>query len=145
MKPSFVIFSYRCIFFPFMWDYRHHFHIKDVNDGCVTQDCGVEFKFNQSSHASHHDWNLIGGRMGYVRKIQEIIQVDFSAFQCVYYRCRWWDTFDRYNVKEDCDSGLICINSRICGMEVRSLMFSQNNATKFSFTQMCWIEIDGSY
>ena len=33
----------------------------------------------------------------------------------------------------------------ICGMKVRSLMFSQNIATKCCFTQMCWIEIGGSY
>ena len=50
--------------------------------------------------------------LGYVGKIQDIIQMDFSYFQYVIFRCRWWDTFDKNNVKEYRDSGLICINSR---------------------------------
>ena len=95
-----------------MCSYVHNFHTKDASDGRVTQDRGVEVKFDQSSRASHRDQNLIGGMLGYVKKIQEIIQVDFSSFQCVIFRCRWWDTFDGNNVNEDCDSGLICINSR---------------------------------
>ena len=78
----------------------------------MTQYCGVEVKFNQSSRASHHDQNTIHGKLGYARNIQEIIQVDFSSFQCVIFRCKWWDTFDHNNVKEDCDSGMICINSK---------------------------------
>ena len=40
------------------------------------------------------------------------MQVDLSSFQCVIFRCRWWDTFGNNNVEEDCDSGLICIKSR---------------------------------
>ena len=84
----------------------------DANDGCVTQDCGVEVKFEQSSSTSHCDRDLIGGMLGHVENIQEIIQVDFSSFQCVIFRCRWWDTFDRNNIKEHRNSGLICINSR---------------------------------
>ena len=95
-----------------MWAYGHHFHTEDVDDGHVTQDCGVEVEFDQSSHASHHNRNLIGGMLGYVKNILQIIQVDFSSFQCVVFRCRRWDTFNANNVKEDCDSGLICINSK---------------------------------
>ena len=38
--------------------------------------------------------------------------MDFSSFQCVIFRCKWWDIFDRNNVKEDRDIRLICINSR---------------------------------
>ena len=38
--------------------------------------------------------------------------MDLSYFQCVSFRCSWWYTFDRNNVKEYCDSALICINSR---------------------------------
>ena len=72
----------------------------------------MEFEFDLYSHASHHDQSLIGGKLGYVEKIQEIIQVDFSYFQCVIFRCKWWDTFNRNNVNEDRDSVLICINSR---------------------------------
>ena len=49
--------------------------------------------------------------LGYIRKIQEIIEVDFSSFQCDIFRRKWWDTFDWNNVKEDHNSRLICINS----------------------------------
>ena len=94
-----------------MWEYRNHFCIEDVDDVRVTQSCGVEVEFSKSRHVIHHDQNLIGGMLGYVKNIQEIIRVDFSSFQCVIFRCRWWDTFDRNNVKEDRDIGLICIKS----------------------------------
>ena len=97
--------------FPFMWAYGHHFCTKDVFNGRVTEDCGVTVDFNQSSCASHREQNLIGGMLGYVEKILEIIQVDFSSFQCVIFRCKWWDTFNMNNIKEYCDSGLIYINS----------------------------------
>ena len=66
-----------------MCGYGHHFHTEDVDDGRLTQGHGVEVEFAQSSHANHHDRNLIGGMLGYVEKIQEIIQVGFSSFQCV--------------------------------------------------------------
>ena len=92
--------------------YGHHFRIEDADDGHVTQDYGVEVEFDQSSRASHHGEKLIHGTLGYVRKIQEIIEEDFSSFQCVIFRCKWWDIFYWNNVKEDRDSGLICINSR---------------------------------
>ena len=95
-----------------MWAYGHHFHPEDVDDVHMTQDCGVEVKFKQYSFASQCVQNLIWGTLGYVGKIQEIIRVDFSSFQCVIFRCKWWDTFDWNNVKEDCDSEMICINSK---------------------------------
>ena len=98
--------------FPSMWAYGHHFSIENADDGHMTQDCGVEVEFDQSSRASHCDQNLVWGTLGYAGKIQEIIEVDFSSFQCVIFRCKWWDTFDRSSVKEDRDSRLICINSR---------------------------------
>ena len=60
----------------------------------MPQDCGVEVEFDQSSCASHRDKNLIRGTLGYVGKIQEIIQVDFSSFQYDIFTCKWWDTFD---------------------------------------------------
>ena len=66
-----------------MWAYGHHFHTKDANDGCVTVEYGVKIKFNQSSHASHRDHNIIEAKSGYIEKIQEIMQVEFSSFQCV--------------------------------------------------------------
>ena len=88
--------------FPSMWAYGHNFCTEDADDGHVTQDYGVEVEFDQSSRVSHHDRNLIGGILGYVSKIKYIIEVDFSSFQCVIFRCRWWDTFDRDTIKEDC-------------------------------------------
>ena len=42
-----------------MWAYGHHFHTEDVDDGRVAQYYGVEVEFEQSSHASHRDQNLI--------------------------------------------------------------------------------------
>ena len=44
-----------------MWAYRHHFCTKDIDDGIVTFECGVEDKFDKFSHASHRDQNIIGG------------------------------------------------------------------------------------
>ena len=56
---------------------------------------------------------------GCVEKIQDIIQVDFSSFQCVNFRCRWWNTFNKNNVNEYHDSGLICIKSRKMWDEIK--------------------------
>ena len=95
-----------------MWAYEHHFCTENVDDGHMTQDCEVEVKFDQSTWASHHDQNLGQGMLGYVEKIQEIIEVDFSSFQCVIFRFKWWDTFDQINVKEDHEGGVISINYR---------------------------------
>lgn len=103
---------------PLFWAYRHHFHTEDVDDGCMTQDCGVEVKFDQSSCASHENKNINQGALGYVGKIQDIVQVEFSLFQFVIFRCRLWDTFDQNNVKEEHDSTLIYINSRKMWHEV---------------------------
>lgn len=94
-----------------MWAYGHHFRTENVDDGHMIQDFGVEVEFNESIQSSHHDQNLVRGALGYIIKIQDIIEVGFSSFQCVIFRCKWWDTFDQKNVKEDRDSRLICINS----------------------------------
>ena len=116
--------------FPFMWAYRHHFHIEDADDGRLTHDCGVKVEFNQSGRARHCDENLIKGKLSYIGKIQETMQVDLSSFQCVNFRCKWWDSFDWNNVKEDHDSGLVCINSKKILAKRSSLIFSQNTTTK---------------
>ena len=63
-----------------MWAYGHHFHTENVDDEHMTQDYGVEAEFNQSSRVSHRDENLVRGTLGYIGKIQEIIEVDFSSF-----------------------------------------------------------------
>ena len=69
-----------------MWAYGHHFHTENVDAGNITQDCGVEVEFDQSSRSSHPNQNLVRGMLGYVGNIQEIIEVDFSSFQCVIFR-----------------------------------------------------------
>jgi hypothetical protein len=52
-----------------MWEYGYHFQIEDVDDENATLDYGVEIEFNQYSHASHHDQNLIEGMLGYIGNI----------------------------------------------------------------------------
>jgi hypothetical protein len=66
-----------------VWAYGHHFHTEYVDEGHIIQNCGVEIEFDQSSRASHRDENLIEGKLGYIGKIQEIMQVNFSSFQRV--------------------------------------------------------------
>ena len=95
-----------------MWEYGHHFCTENANARNITKYCGVEVDFDQSSRSSHRDQNLVREALGYVGKIQEIIEVNLSSFQCVIFRCKWWDTFVQNNVKEYHDSRLICINSR---------------------------------
>jgi hypothetical protein len=63
-----------------MWAYGNHFYTEYVDEGHITQYCGVEVESDQSSCASHCDENLIKGKLGYIGKIQEIMQVDFSSF-----------------------------------------------------------------
>ena len=53
-----------------MWAYGH-FHTENVDDGHMTQYCGVEVEFDQSIRASHRDQNLVRETLGYVKKIQE--------------------------------------------------------------------------
>jgi hypothetical protein len=45
--------------------------------------------------------------------------MDFSYFQCVVFSCKWWDTFDRRNVKDDRDSRIICFNSKKIWVETK--------------------------
>jgi hypothetical protein len=52
-----------------MWAYGHNFHIEEIYDGNVTHGCRVEVEFDQSSHASHCDQNLVEGKLGYIEKI----------------------------------------------------------------------------
>ena len=62
----------------------HHFCIEDANDVHFTQYGGEEVEFNQYIHSSHHDENLIEGKLCYVGKIQEIMQVDFHPFNVLF-------------------------------------------------------------
>ena len=99
----------------------------------MTQGCGVEVKFDQFIRASHRDQNLVRGMLGYVGKIQEIIEVDFSSFQCVIFRCKWWDSFDQNNVKEDRDSRPICINSKKMWGEAKESYVSPKHCNQVFF------------
>jgi hypothetical protein len=74
--------------------YRDRVFTENDDDEYATLDYGVEVEFDQYSCVSHHDWNLIEGKLGYVKSIQEIMQVYFSSFQCVILRCKQWDTFN---------------------------------------------------
>ena len=74
--------------FPSMWAYTYHFCTEDADDQHLTQDCGVGVEFDQSSRSNYCDENLIEGKLGYVGKIQEIMQVDFSSFQCAILKCK---------------------------------------------------------
>ena len=71
-----------------MWAYIYNFYTDDVDDGHMKHDCGAKVEFDQSSHSSHHDENLIEEKLGYVGKIQEIMLVDLSYSQCVIFKCK---------------------------------------------------------
>lgn len=102
-----------------MWEYEHHFHTEDDNDGNMKQEFGVKVKLEQSSHSRHCEGFLIEGKLCYFGKIEEIMQVDFSSFHCVILKCNLWDTFDLNNVNSYHDSRLICINSKKMLYETR--------------------------
>jgi hypothetical protein len=68
MTPCFVHIFISDLF-PSMWAYGHYFFIEDANDEHLTQYYGVKDEFDQSSCASHHDQNLIEGRLGCAGKI----------------------------------------------------------------------------
>jgi hypothetical protein len=70
--------------FPSMSAYGHHFRTNDADDGCVTLDHGLEVEFEKSSHSNDPDQNLIERKLGYIRKIQEIMQVEFSSFNVLF-------------------------------------------------------------
>ena len=65
--------------------YGHHFHKENSDARNIKQDCGVEVEFDQSSRSNHHDQNLVRGMLGYVEKIQEIIEVGFLFFPMCYF------------------------------------------------------------
>lgn len=131
--------------FPYVCTYGHHFCTKDVDDGYVMLDCVGKIKFKQSSHASHCHQNLIKGKLVYVEKMQQIMQVDFLTFQCVILRCKWWDTFYWSNVKENCDSGIVCINSKRKQVETKEPQVFSKHYNQVFFTWVCWMEIGGLY
>lgn len=44
--------------------------------------------FDQASRASTKDSYLIEGKIQYVGKIQEILQLNFRSFKCVVFKCK---------------------------------------------------------
>jgi hypothetical protein len=79
----------------------------------------VEVEFDQYIHDNHHDQKLIKGKLGYIGKIQDVMQVELSSFQCVIFSFKWWDTIDRRNVKDKHDSGIIYMNSKKMWIETK--------------------------
>ena len=69
MAPSFVNFSPKCIHSHLCGHMEIILAPCGADDGHVTHNYGVEVEFNQSSHARHRDRNMIGGMLGYVKKI----------------------------------------------------------------------------
>ena len=89
------------ISFHAMWAYGQHFRIENNDDKRVIFDYGVMANFDQGSHASLRDTNLIQGTLKYVGKIQEIIQLDYRSLQCVILKCKWFETLDRRTILHD--------------------------------------------
>jgi len=52
--------------FPTMWEYGQHFRKEKNDERRTTFDCGVIANFDQESHASSRDTNLIQGKLKYV-------------------------------------------------------------------------------
>ena len=69
-----------------MWAYGQHFRIEKKDNNIKTFDYGVMVDFDQESHASTKDTNLIEGKIEYVGKIQEILQLNFRSFKCVVFK-----------------------------------------------------------
>ena len=93
-----------------MWAYGQHFRKEKNYERRMIFDCGVMADFDQESHASLRDINLIQGKLKYVGKIQEIIQYDYRSFQCVIFKCKWFDTLNRRTILYDRPSDYFAIN-----------------------------------
>lgn len=95
-----------------MWAYNQHFRIKKKDSNRMTFDYGVMLDFDQASRASTKDTNLIEGKIQYVGKIQEILQLDFRSFKCVLFKCKWFEGFvNRRKMLHDIPSGSYAIDS----------------------------------
>ena len=70
---------------------------------------------------------------GYIKKIQDIVQVGFSSLKWVIFRWKRWHSFNQNNVKEYCDSGLICINSKNMWDEKKKLYVYQKHCKQVLF------------
>ena len=87
-----------------MWAYVQHFRIEKIDHNRMIFDCGVMVDFDQRSHASTKDKNFIEGTLQYIKKIQQIIQLNYRPFQCVVFICKWFDTLDKRTILHDDNS-----------------------------------------
>jgi len=95
-----------------MWAYGQHFRIEKKDKNRMIFDYGVMVDFDQASHASTKDTNLIEGKIQYVGQIQEILQLNFRSFKCVVFKCKWFEGHvNRRIILHDIPSGYYAINS----------------------------------
>jgi len=111
-----------------IWAYSQHFRIEKKDINRMNFDSGVMVDFDQASRASTKHTNLIEGKMQYVGKIQEIIQLNFRSFKCVVFKCKWFERFmNRRLVLHDIPSGYYAINStRYLPQEKEPLVLPQH-------------------
>ena len=81
--------------YPAIWAYGQHYRVESIDVKRRSFDCGIMVDFKQSNRASSKDKNIIEGNLQYVRKIQEIIELDYRFFKCCIFKCRWYEAFDR--------------------------------------------------
>jgi hypothetical protein len=67
-----------------MWAYGRHLRIQKVDDLRTTQDSCVVTSFEQQSHASSKDINMIEDKLGYIGAIQAMYEVNFCVFKQVF-------------------------------------------------------------
>lgn len=84
-----------------MWAYGKHFIIEKNDERRMIFDYGVMAYFDQESHASLRDTNLIQGKIKHVGKIQEIIQLVYRSFQCMIFKCKPLNILDRRTILHD--------------------------------------------
>ena len=60
-----------------MWAYGRHYRVESIDVKRQSLDCGIMVDFKQSNRASSKDKNIIEGNLQYVRKIQEIIELEY--------------------------------------------------------------------
>ena len=78
-----------------MWAYGQHFRVEHVDKHRATLDCGIMASFNQQSHASARDLNLLDGELDYVGKIQDILEVNLRSFRIIVFHVQWFQVIQR--------------------------------------------------
>jgi hypothetical protein len=66
--------------------------------------------FKKSSRASSKDKNTIEGNLQYVRKLNEIIDLDYHFFKCCIFNYIWYESFEKIR-RHDTHSGFFSIYS----------------------------------